>query len=245
MKLGILLCDDVRSELQIRHNNYPEMFSDILLGADPTLELVFYRVMDNQLPASFNECDAYIGSGSKYSVYDDIPWIHHLAQFVRDLYQHNIPFVGVCFGHQMIAHALGGTVVKSENGWGVGLKTWSLVANKQWMQSDQTVEEKNTFSLAVSHQDQVTDLPDDAEILASSNFCPHAMIQVGQHFLGIQGHPEFTSNYSRDLMIARRGDIPAYVIEAAKASLDQYIDQAEVTQWMLEFIKVSISRVPN
>ncbi|MGF1875672.1 type 1 glutamine amidotransferase [Photobacterium frigidiphilum] len=245
MKLGILLCDDVRSELQIRHNNYPEMFSDILLNADPTLELVFYRVMDNQFPTPLSECDAYIGSGSKYSVYDDIPWIHHLAQFVRNLYQHQIPFVGVCFGHQMIAHALGGTVVQSENGWGVGLKTWSLVATKQWMQSDRKVEGKSTFSLAVSHQDQIADLPDDTEILASSNFCPHAMIQLGQHFLGIQGHPEFTSSYSRDLMIARRGDIPTYVIEAAKASLDQYIDQAEVTLWMLEFIKLSINRVPD
>ncbi|MGF1757210.1 gamma-glutamyl-gamma-aminobutyrate hydrolase family protein [Photobacterium sagamiensis] len=264
MKLGVLLCDDVRPELQIRHHNYPEMFAAILLKADPELELFYYRVMAGHYPDTIDECDGYISTGSKYSVYDNDEWIKNFERFVRKLFQHNKPFVGVCFGHQMIAQALSGSVMKSPNGWGIGINTWQLLAHESWMvrssiNTDDSINKKPSivphsslspyvsktnnlerFSLAVSHQDQVVSLPANTTVLAGSAFCPNAMIKVGDHFLGIQGHPEFTREYSHDLMEIRQGDIPANAIEVGMASLEQPLDSDEVTRWMLNFIKVNL-----
>ncbi|MDD1780892.1 gamma-glutamyl-gamma-aminobutyrate hydrolase family protein [Enterovibrio sp. ZSDZ35] len=232
MRLGILLCDDVKQELQLTHRNYPDMFTDILHRAEPSLALTFYRVMDFEYPASIDENDGYIISGSRYSVYDDLPWIKQFEAFVRELYENHIPTVGICFGHQMMAQALGGEVTRSNKGWGVGIATSELTQPAAWLSN-----EKKSFSLVVSHQDQVSQLPRDSQTYASSEFCPIGMYTVGQHFLAIQGHPEFSRAYSFDLMEARRDRIPEPVIDAGQDSLKQNSDSDDVTRWMLAFLE--------
>ena len=101
--------------------DYPDMFRRLFAG-HPEVEIVVYDVIGGDMPADPGECDAWITTGSRHSVNDDEPWIRQLEQFVRDVAQADVPFVGVCFGHQLIAKALGGTVVKSDRGWGVGAK---------------------------------------------------------------------------------------------------------------------------
>ncbi|USH03866.1 gamma-glutamyl-gamma-aminobutyrate hydrolase family protein [Grimontia kaedaensis] len=246
MRIGLLLCDDVKPDLQTAHRNYPDMFDTTLRKVDPSLSLRCYRVMDGEYPEDIDECDGYVISGSRYSVYDDLPWIKQFESFVKTLYEKGKPTVGICFGHQMMAQALGGKVERSEKGWGVGIATSHLSteekAKQPWLQ-----KLKPDFSLVVSHQDQVSQLPPDSTTLASSDFCPVGMFTVGNHFLAIQGHPEFSRAYSFDLMEARRDRIPEDVISKGQASLQQMPDAELVTRWLLAFLKQpsASSRAPS
>ncbi|MGF1766306.1 GMP synthase [Enterovibrio makurazakiensis] len=232
MQVGILLCDDVKTELQATHQNYSNMFAAILYREDPELSLHFYRVIDGEYPQQIDECDGYIISGSRYSVYDDLPWINRFEAFVRTLYAEGKPTVGICFGHQMMARALGGEVRRSERGWGVGIATSEIKANADWLDP-----ETRKFSLVVSHQDQVSRLPKHGKNLAGSEFCPIGMFTVDNHFLAIQGHPEFSRAYSFDLMETRRDRIPEAVIDKGQASLTHTPDSGNVTKWLLNFLR--------
>lgn len=184
MQIGLLQCDDVRPELQVTHRNYDQMFNALLNKVNPGIQLRFYRVIDGEYPADPDECDGYIISGSRYSVYEDLPWIKRFEAFVQHLYQQGKPTVGICFGHQMMAQALGGKTERASNGWGVGIATSEVKSVPRWL-----TPKLDNYSLVVSHQDQVTQLPPGAETLAGSAFCPIGMFTVGEHFLGIQGHP--------------------------------------------------------
>jgi len=232
MILGIVLCDQVQPKLQDDFGDYPQMFSDILTQVDPQIELRFFSAIERQLPSDIEQCDAYMTSGSKWGVNDDEPWIRELEAFVCKLYQANKPFVGICFGHQLIAKALGGRVEKSVKGWGIGIAVSPVVTKMPWMQPPQ-----DCVNLIVSHQDQIIELPPATTVLMSSDFCSFSMIQVGQCFIGVQGHPEFSRQYSLALMNSRRDRIPASVITAGEESLNQEVNDLSVMKWLLDFLK--------
>ncbi|ABZ78412.1 GMP synthase - glutamine amidotransferase domain [Shewanella halifaxensis HAW-EB4] len=231
MILGILQCDDVRPELQAKYGNYPQMFISLFESVGVTIQFKVYRVIDGQYPESIDRCDAYITTGSRFGVNDDADWIRRFEQFVVELYLANKRFIGICFGHQMMAKALGGQIKPSEKGWGIGVNKAQIVLPQAWMSAD-----LNEISLVVSHQEQVVKLPEDAVILAGSEFCPFYMMQIKQHFLGIQGHPEFSKEYVRALMDARRDCIPAQQITAGIESLSMPVDAALVSRWLVNFL---------
>ena len=237
MKIGILQCDDVHETLQPAHGNYPDMFERALRTRLPDCHMPVYRVLDGQLPVSPDECDAWLITGSKFGVNDGLPWIDALADFVRSLWQQQRPLLGVCFGHQLMARALGGTVVKSEKGWGLGLSFNQVIERKAWMQPFQP-----HLDLLVSHQDQVVALPPQGEVLASSEFCPYYLIQYGDAFISIQGHPEFTPGYARDLMQMRQAILPPARLRAALASLKTEADSQLMLQWAVGFLQAAAAR---
>ena len=173
MRVGLFLCDDVRPELQPEHSNYPQMFEALLKKQSASIELVTYRVLDEEFPATTSECDYWLISGSRHGANDGYAWIDQLQDFVRRLYAEQRKLVGICFGHQVMAKALGGMVVNSEKGWGVGLSENVITQQKSWMQPAPP-----DFRLLVSHQDQVVALPDSAEVVAGSDFCPFYMVQL-------------------------------------------------------------------
>lgn len=235
MKIGILQCDDVKRSLQAAYGNYPQMFSELLRELLPDCELPVYRVLDGQLPDDANACDAWLITGSKFGVNDDLPWIEALCEFVRTLWEQKVPLIGVCFGHQLMARALGGTVRQSEKGWGVGLSFNQVIERKSWMQPFQ-----EHLDLLVSHQDQVVILPPQAEVLASSEFCPYYLIQYGDCFLSVQGHPEFCKDYCRDLMTLRELTLPPARLRAGMASLSAEADSALMMRWIVSFLQQAL-----
>lgn len=237
MKLGILQCDHVQDALQPNFGDYPAMFTQLLQDYNDEVDIHFYSVIDGQFPQHIDECDVYMSSGSKWGANDEQPWIHHLEAFIRELYRAGKGFVGICFGHQLIAKALGGTVEKSPLGWGVGISHSSLITQKTWMQPQQ-----DSIALVVSHQDQVCKLPQGSTVLMGNDFCPYSMFQVDSHFLGLQGHPEFSTQYSAALMDVRRDRIPADTIDAGMQSLDYPADVQLTTQWILAFLKQTLGR---
>ena len=236
MKLGILQCDDVRSSLQPDFGNYASMFETLFQQSGDSLELRFYLVIDGQFPQHIDECDVYVCSGSKWGVNDDDLWIRQLEDFIRALYVGSKGLVGICFGHQLIAKALGGEVEKSPLGWGVGIAHANVLAKQSWMQPKQ-----DNIALVVCHQDQVCKLPLGAQVLMSNDFCPYSMFQVDAHFLGLQGHPEFSTQYSAVLMEQRRDIIPENTINSAMNSLNYEADDKLITKWILAFLRQTLA----
>ncbi len=240
MNIGLLQCDHVAERFQHSAGDYPAMCGALFQRHAPQITLTPFAVCDNEWPSTLDECDAYITNGSRFSVYDDVPWIHRLKEFVRQLHDAGKPYVGICFGHQMLAEALGGSVAKAPAGWGVGVHAMEVTQMEAWMQPPQ-----RQCHLQYMHQDQVLQLPAHAVVLGSSAHCSVAMFRVGQHMLGIQAHPEFTADYSRALLHDRRARIGDERTQQALDSLSRPADEAVVVQWIAAFLHTLGAQVPR
>ena len=232
MKLGILKTDTVRPEWVPEFGEYPDMFIALLARQNPDLEFVVYDVEEGEYPGDIDEVDAYLITGSKSSVYEDKPWIHALIDFVRELDRRRKKIIGICFGHQLVAQALGGRTEKSPKGWGVGLHTHQFSDLPEWHDQGEP-----GFDILVSHQDQVVENAVGASVLAGSDFCENAVCQIGEHILTFQGHPEFLSEYSREIMDFRREMIGEQDYETGVASLRDDPQGDRVARWILNFLK--------
>ncbi|OZG74111.1 GMP synthase [Hahella sp. CCB-MM4] len=234
-RLGILQCDHVMPDLQANFGDYPEMFRNLFGEVAPELQYRDYDLTQMDFPESPDECDAWLFTGSKWSVYDDEPWIHRALDLARTLHHSGRPVVGICFGHQLLAKALGGEVIKSDKGWGVGLHRANVEAPQNWMQPH-----LGKLDLLVSHQDQVTQLPPGAKCLAGHSFCPNDIVQIDNNTLTFQGHPEFSAGYSKGLMEKREQILGNKTFSEGIASLQQAPDKNEAAQWILNFIAEAI-----
>lgn len=237
MKIGILETGQPPRELIPEHGDYPAMFEHLLRSADPALEFAAFHVTDGQLPGSVDECDAWLVTGSRHGVYDPLPWIEPLKLFLKNAYEADVPIVGICFGHQVLAEALGGRAVKSDKGWGLGVKRYTVHRKPDWMTGID-----GEFSLNAVHQDQVVEVPADAEVLAGSDFCPYAVLAYRGNAISMQPHPEFLTDFLRDLIEFRRSttysDSDA---DAGLASLDgASIHTRQVAGWIVNFLKERI-----
>ena len=232
MRIGILQCDHVNTELQPKFGDYPQMFATMIHNQNPQHGLLNFAACDSELPDQTDLCEAYILTGSASSVYEDLQWIRDLESFVRSLHQQLIPTVGICFGHQLLAQALGGETMKSPKGWGVGIANHHVVAYQDWM-----VPQVKEAKVLVSHQDQVTRLPAQARRILESEFCPNAMFQLGEHIIGCQGHPEFKPEYSHALMEIRKGKMPESVRQAGIDSLTKNTELGPLPLWIENFLK--------
>tara|TARA_B100001250_G_C19751828_1_gene768096 strand:- start:436 stop:1158 length:723 start_codon:yes stop_codon:yes gene_type:complete len=235
MKIGILQCDSTNLEFRSEHGNYPEMFISIFESVDRSLEFEVYDVQLNQYPKEIEECDAYLVTGSRFSVYDKNEWIWRLENYVIELHQRKHPLIGICFGHQIVAKALGGKTELAAKGWGVGVHKYSKTLSKSWLTPD-----LDNFSLIVSHQDQVTELPKGAELLAGSEFCPLAAFRIGEHVLTFQGHPEFSKDYSKVLIVLRKEKLGNTVYVEGLKSLVNPIHSQIIIKWITNFLRRAV-----
>lgn len=233
MIIGLLQCDDVVEPLRSRHGNYPDMVQTLLDAVDPRLTFRVWRCHDGDIPDADAGVDAWITTGSKCGANDTTPWIQDLAELIRQLWRDQQPLVGICFGHQLMAQAMGGQVQRSPRGWGVGVMTHRIKARQPWMSPCNG----DTLRLLSSHQDQVSALPEQGVVLAGSDFCPNYMMQLGSVFLGLQGHPEFSKGYASDLMEMRRDIISSARVDAGLKSLRLPVDDMMMGRWVLNFMR--------
>ncbi|WP_158555062.1 glutamine amidotransferase-related protein [Fulvimarina endophytica] len=201
MLIGILEAGRNRDRLRDKHGSYPEMFERLLSRADPSLRFKVYTVLDDVFPNSVEECDAWLVTGSRYTAFDRLPWMLRLEAFLRDVMERGGPIVGICFGHQILAQAMGGEVRRANEGWGLGVHRYMLESRPDWMG-----DAPDHFALSAVHQDQVTRIPEGASVVASSTFCPAGVLVYGDKALTIQAHPEFPKDYVADLVEELAGD---------------------------------------
>ena len=227
MKIGLLETGEPPQALQPEFGRYGGMFQDLL---GPGHDYVTYDVQAGDLPADPGECDAYIVTGSSAGVYEDLPWIAPLKAFLVEA--RSQPLVGICFGHQVMAEAFGGKVLKSDKGWGVGLQAYEVAAPQPWMDGAPVV------AVPGSHQDQVVQIPPGARAVAGSAFTPAGILVYDDRpAISMQFHPEFDPAYAAALIEARRGGrFPDAQADAAIASLDQANDRARVAAWIEAFL---------
>ena len=170
-RLGLLLCGHVDVKSVHIAGDYPELF-DALLGP-LGIELVRYDLDEGRFPDALDECDGWLCSPSRLSAYDDVPWLTDAEQLHREIVAKEAKYVGICFGHQLLAQALGGRVARAADGWGVGVQAYDVVAPQPWMDPPRA-----QFALLASHQDQVMDVPAGATVIASAPYCPVAGLAV-------------------------------------------------------------------
>jgi GMP synthase-like glutamine amidotransferase len=229
VKVGILETGAPPGELVGRFGDYPAMFKRLLGdGFDYTV----IDVAGGEALPSPEACDTWLVTGSSAGVYDDLPWIGPLMDFLRAA-RGRAALVGVCFGHQIMAEAFGGKVVKSDKGWGVGLQTYAVTEHEPWMDAAAAA-----IAVPGSHQDQVVVQPPATRVIATSDFTPFgALAYDDQPAISIQLHPEFDPAYAKALIESRRGsrytDAQA---DAAIASLDAPNDNARVGAWIRRFL---------
>jgi len=233
MLIGIIETGRPPEQLGEKHGSYPEMFQRLLSRAADDLDFTTFAALDGDVPNDPHAADAWLITGSRHGVYERLDWIVALEDFVRKADASKVPMVGICFGHQVIASALGGRVVKSDKGWGVGHHDYSVVDTRPWMTAS-----AETLSLNAVHQDQVVDLPDGAEVLARSPFCENAVLAYGDSVLTMQPHPEFNDSFKRDLMDERlKGLVPDDRMSGAYATLDREMTTDIAATWIVDFLK--------
>lgn len=208
------------------HGDYPAMFR-ALLGDGYAFETFRAQAGEWPEPEAF---DAAVITGSAAGVYEEAPWIAGLLDWIRAA-RGRTRLIGICFGHQAMAEALGGRVERSDRGWGVGLHRYEVVSREPWMDPPAA-----TVAVPVSHQDQVVEAPADARVFLRSGFTPFAGLAWGEDAVSLQGHPEFTPAYAAELTAGRRDRIGADLVDPALASLSGSNDRALVGRWLRRFI---------
>lgn len=232
MRVCVMVCAHVAPELEDVFDPYFEMFRRLLAPHLPEAVFSASMIIDDAFPGSVDDHDVYVFTGSPHGVYEDHAWIRRGEGFVREAVAAGKVLVGGCFGHQLIAKALGGAVIKSEKGWGIGVHTHPVLRREGWMPDG-----PDAPNVVVSHQDQVVEPPEGAVVLAGTEFCPNAMLRIGDRILTFQGHPEMSLAIADRLLDLRRERIGAEVFAAGKASLEKPLDHAAMGAWIGGFVR--------
>jgi GMP synthase-like glutamine amidotransferase len=242
MHIGILKTGDLPADIVARYGGYGDLFVWMLEDADPSFTTEVIDVENGEMPDSPDAADGWLVTGSRHGVYEGHPWIEPLKAFLRDCLAREVPVVGVCFGHQILAEAMGGHAEKSDKGWGLGVAEYAPAEPLPW-----APELQRPWRGFAIHQDQVTQQPPDTTLLMTSEFCPIAALAYGPPeaplALTVQPHPE----YHRDLFerVAEqrlKPVVPEPVMERALASMKTPVDPGPWVRTIVEFFRRAQAR---
>ena len=232
MNICILHIGVSNNQLKKKHKSSPVRFQNLLAPFLPNAKWSTIHCLEETLPNNAGKFDAYLITGGKYSVFENFAWQNNLLSFIQKIYSANIPLLGVCYGHQAIAQALGGKVERHKAGWSAGTTSLNIINKPKWLNA--ISEEINLYAM---HQDQVTKLPINATRFLSNDFCKNSGFYIENRILAIQQHPEFTEALCRDLIIQRKDRIGSFY-NAALRSLEIPNQGVIVGEWMANFINL-------
>lgn len=222
MLIGILQTGLAPDALSPEMGDYPDMFARLLDGQGFTFRT--WRVVEGEFPAGVRDCEGWLITGSRHGVYEDHPWIPPLEQFIRDAFAAHVPVVGICFGHQIVAQAMGGKVERYAGGWAVGATDYDFGGEK--------------MTLNAWHRDQVVQAPAGAKVIATNDFCANAALLYGDRALTVQAHPEFRPEFVDGLMKTRgKGLVPDEVMAAAATRLADPLQTTTMAGRIAAFFK--------
>lgn len=233
LHIAVLLTNDDTSAFAARFPNDGQKVVQLLQPLRPGWTFEVVPVKDGVLPSGPQAFDGYVVTGSPASVNDDhLPWTGALLAFICEVHAARQPLIGLCFGHQAVARALGGQVARNAAGWGLGTAPTHWWQARPWMQPAQS-----TTTLMAAHNEQVIRMPEGAECLGGSDFCPIGSIQIGQHIWTTQYHPEMPLVFMRALLGHLADKLDADTLARAHASLNNAADVPLFGQWMVQFIE--------
>lgn len=231
LSICILETDNIRPELVEQYRGYGWMFQQLFARQPIAAEFEVFNVVQGHYPDDSRCFDAYLITGSKYDSFGQDAWIQTLRTYVLERYEHGDKLMGICFGHQLLALVLGGKTERAWQGWGVGVHQYEVIEQPAWLQPH-----AEQLALLISHQDQVTEPPVNATVLASSAFCPIAAYYIGDQVLCFQGHPEFVPDYSRSILNIRQDAYGEQVYQQGINSLELQHQGNMVAEWMMRFV---------
>ena len=227
--INVLLCDTFPGRLPEDIPSYVSMHETLFQQAASKVKFKVFMAMEGDLPTDLHEDEIYMVPGCMYSAYDPIPWIEKLHEWIRNAVANKLFLVGICFGHQIISRALGGTVEKFAGGWGTGVRESQVIDDSML----------RTFTdgklrLLYNHHDQVITPPEGAITLATSDFCRYEALRIGNHVYTFQGHPEYTPYYMSYYLNNLAADQDPAIKERAMNSLEAMVPQGiEVALWII------------
>ncbi|MEZ5869668.1 MAG: type 1 glutamine amidotransferase [Defluviimonas denitrificans] len=222
MQIGILQTGQAPDILKDASGDYPDMFARLL--ADRGLTFRTYLVEEMAFPADIHDCDGWLITGSRHGAYEDHPFIKPLEDFIRRAYAAKVPLVGICFGHQIIAQALGGKVERYDGGWSVGPTEYDF--------------DGEVLTMNAWHRDQVTALPEGAKRIGTNAFCENAALVYGDRAFTVQAHPEFADNFVDGLMQTRgKGVVPDTLMAEAGKRLGRPNSSSLIADRIADFFK--------
>ena len=238
LRLAVLLTNNDTSAFAAHFPNDGQKVVQLLQPLRPNWSFEVVPVKDGVLPASPEAFDGYVITGSPASVNDDhLPWVGQLLDFIRAVDAVRQPLIGLCFGHQAVARALGGQVARNAAGWGLGTAPTHWTTTPAWMQPSQA-----TTTLMAAHNEQVTRMPEGAVCLGGSDFCPIGSMQIGQHIWTTQFHPEMPRVFMKALLGYLDDKLDADTITRAHTSLANAADAPLFGQWMVQFFEACFER---
>jgi GMP synthase-like glutamine amidotransferase len=229
-RITIIETGHVPRKYRERHGSFPDMFERMIRAEDPSTAFDVVSIPDGEALPDARQLEAILITGAAAGVYDGLDWIAPLEDFVRTAHANKTPMVGVCFGHQLIAQALGGTVRKSDKGWGIGRHVYQVTPNNGVIAGEH-------LAIACSHQDQVIEPPEGARTILFSQFTPHAgLLYANGTTLSVQPHPEFDVDFAHVCCELRENHAPDSVVATAKASLVEPLDGAKLGGAITRFL---------
>ena len=227
MLIAILMTNTDESAFSRAHPMDGEKFSALFWEIRPSWKFEVFNVKDGCFPTQTSQFDGVLITGSPASVRDEAPWIKQLEQLVCRIYAEKTPMFGACFGHQVIATALGGKVGYNPAGWSLG------TVQTIWRDSDSATP----INLYAAHKEQVVELPDEAAVVSATNGCPIAGFAIGNHVLTTQYHPEMTPDFISALLSEMEKDTDPETINAARHSLKTKADRGKIRDIMVTFFE--------
>ncbi|MBE2277427.1 MAG: type 1 glutamine amidotransferase [Rhodobacteraceae bacterium] len=222
MLIGILQTGESPDALRADLGDYPDFFETLLAGRGLTFRR--YAVLRMEFPADVLECEGWLITGSRFGAYEDHAFIPPLEDFIRRAYAAHVPVVGICFGHQIIAQAMGGTVAKFDGGWSVGPTEYDFGGE--------------TLTLNAWHQDQVVGKPEGAQVIGTTAFCENAALLYDDRMFTVQPHPEFPPEFMVGLIKYRGpGLVPQPLLADATDRMGRPLDSPVMADRIAEFFK--------
>ncbi len=232
MRIGILMANTDESAFAEAHPRDGEKWQTLLAPLCPDCDFPVYSVKDGQFPEHVAGHDGFVITGSPASVNDLAPWLDRLFGLIREAVEAGVPLFGACFGHQAIALALGGAVETNPNGWVFGTTATQVTAPAPWM-------EAGTIRQHAAHTEQVTRVPDGAEVVMGNADCPLGGFVIGNGVFTTQYHPEITHEFMSALIEEYTDKLPRQVVRTARDSLTESAENAVFSRWIMDFFRQS------
>ncbi|KAG8161937.1 hypothetical protein KVR01_007702 [Diaporthe batatas] len=248
IRLAILEADEPLPSVVERLGRFGAIFTSMFEAAcksqDPPqtlgsqLTLTAHDVVSGDSTTAYpdpKEIDAVLVTGSRYSAYDDYDWVLRLTDFIRRLLltDSHVRVIGVCFGHQIIARALGATVAPSPWGWELSLTEIQLT------ETGKAVFGTGKLEVYQTHRDMVVEYPPTVMPLAQSRHCPTQAMYIPGRLFTVQGHPEFPQFMMAEMLRAHHQSgiiLDGPFDDAMKRALGQH-DGIVIAQAFLRFLK--------